>query len=509
MDSSSLDAAGGVARTDAILETILEHAPIVLFAVDNEGIFTLSTGKGLEGLGLTPGQVVGQSVYDVYRDEPAAAESVKRALAGEEYFRVVQLSSGQRYEVHFEPVMREGKQVGVVAVAVDTTDARRREDEQVRISKLESLGVMAGGVAHDFNNILAAIIMNVGIAKERILQSDDGALEKCAEIEKACYQARDLTSQLMTLARGGPSVRELLDLRELIAESVAFTLSGTVVNWDAHFPMDLWSVEGDPSQIRQVVGNLVINAAQAMPDGGAVTIRAENVEIGPEEIERHFPLSPGKFVKVMVEDQGVGMNQEVIERAFDPYFTTKQGGTGLGLATASSIVRNHGGHVTIASEVDRGTVVVAYLPAVAGTPIIESLPPEADPVVPGRILVMDDEPGIRDVLRLALGKAGYQIDVARDGKEALALYSEALEAGNTYQAVILDLTIRGGMGGREAIVEFLDLDPNVRAIVSSGYSRDPVLSDYATYGFAASLVKPYTVSELTRVIAEAVSSPKS
>lgn len=508
MDSSSLDAAGGVARADAILETILEHAPIVLFAVDNEGIFTLSTGKGLENLGLAPGQVVGQSAYEVYRDEPAAAESVNRALAGEEFFKVVQLSSGQRYEVHFEPIMRDGRQVGAVAVAVDTTDARRREDEQVRISKLESLGVMAGGVAHDFNNILAAIIMNVGIAKERILQSDDAALEKCAEIEKACYQARDLTSQLMTLARGGPSVRESLDLRELIAESVAFSLSGTVVSWDAHFPMGLWSVEGDPGQIRQVVGNLVINAAQAMPDGGAVTIRAENVEIGPEEIESHFPLNPGKFVKVIVEDQGVGMAQEVIERAFDPYFTTKQGGTGLGLATAGSIVRNHGGHVSITSEIDRGTVVVVYLPAAAGAPRIESLPPEATPVTTGRILVMDDEPGIRDVLRLALGRAGYQIDVARDGEEALALYSEALDAGNTYQAVILDLTIRGGMGGREAIDRFLELDPGVRAIVSSGYSRDPVLSDFAAHGFAASLVKPYTVSELTRVIAEAASTPR-
>lgn len=501
MDSSSLD--GGVARADAVLETILEHAPIVLFAIDNDGIFTLSTGKGLERLGLEPGQAVGQSVYDLYKDEPSAIHTIERALAGETTFEIVQLTAGQRYEVHFKPVESEDHSTGVVGVALDTTEARRREDEQIRISKLESLGVMAGGVAHDFNNILAAIVMNVGIAKERIRNVDEAALEKCAEIEKACYQARDLTAQLMTLARGGPSVREPLDLRDLIAESVAFSLSGTIVNWDAHFPMDLWSAEGDPGQIRQVIGNLVINAAQAMPEGGAVTIRAENAEIGTEEVESHFPLNPGKFVKVIVEDQGVGMPADVIESAFDPYFTTKQGGTGLGLATAGSIVRNHGGHVSIASEIDKGTVVVVYLPASSGAPVRPEEPATGTSAETGRILVMDDEPGIRDVLRLALGHAGYTIDVARDGEEALALYQQALDSEDPYQAVILDLTIRGGMGGREAISKFIEIDPGVRAIVSSGYSRDPVLSDFAAFGFAASLVKPYTVSELTRVIAQA------
>lgn len=521
----------GGADVASLLSKVVANAPIVLFAIDRNGIFTLSEGRALIELGLVPGEVVGRSVFDVYAGSPEVIDAVERALNGEDFMSVVRVA-GRTFESHYYTVFGDrGEASGLVGVAIDISDKSRLEEEQIRLSKLESLGLLAGGIAHDFNNTLSAILMNVGLAKSDAAVASSQARLRLDAVETECDIARGLTRQLMVFARGGVQTRASAELSEIVADSVAFALSGSSAIWEAHLEPSLWLINVDEAQIRQVLGNLIINASQSMPWGGVITIRAENAEIGEEEIESHLPLELGRYVKVIVEDQGCGIDPSIIERVIDPYFTTKPAGTGLGLATAHSIVAAHGGRLSVSSEVGRGTTVVLHLPACPDKPVADPAldhdakdqasdadPSGADakeePIGVGadgdevdqgggsRILVMDDEPGVRDVLRLALGSAGYRIDLARDGDEVIDLYRRSLESGDRYSGVIMDLEVKAGLGGVEALRAILDLDPAARVIVSSGYTRDPAVADYASFGFVGALAKPYTVSELRRVISQ-------
>ncbi|MDX1953345.1 MAG: PAS domain S-box protein, partial [Verrucomicrobiota bacterium] len=391
----------------------------------------------------------------------------------------------------------DGKLIGAVLVFRDITQKRKIETELVKASKLESVGLLAGGIAHDFNNILSIILGNVTLAK---MISPDGSqiFDRLTQAEKGCLRAKDLTQQLLTFAKGGAPIRKAISIIELVKDSTGFAMRGSNVNCQTIAPPDLWAVDVDEGQISQVINNLVINAVQAMPDGGTIHIAMENVEV---ESESRLPLKQGRYVMLSVKDTGVGISPQHLGRIFDPYFTTKQTGSGLGLATAYSIVQKHEGYITVESKLGLGTTFYLYLPATTEVSIVNnSSSRKAAPRGHGRILVMDDEQAILDLARATLGHLGYEVEVARDGNEAIQLYSETYRTVNRFAAVIMDLTVPGGMGGREAMKRLREIDPLVKGIVSSGYSQDPVMANFREHGFLGVVDKPYEVSLLAQTL---------
>lgn len=395
---------------------------------------------------------------------------------------------------------QDGKIRGAVLVLRDVTEKRKLEDELLKVERLESLGVLAGGLAHDFNNILMAILGNLSLAR-LYAPPGDRVHERLEAAEKAALRARDLTERLLTFARGGAPIRSMASIAELIRDSAGFALTGSNVRCEFSLPEDLWPVEVDRGQIGQAIQNLIINADQAMPDGGIIRVRAENVIVTDQ---MPLPLSPGKYVKVIIADQGMGIHREHLGKIFDPYFTTKPKGSGLGLTTAYSIIRRHGGHIAVDSQMGRGTVITFYLPA-SEKEWPAKKPSEEPWEGRGKVLLMDDEEVIRDVAGHMLTVLGYEVVSAKDGAEAIRLYQKAYEVGEPFDVVIMDLTVPGGMGGQEAMKRLLEIDPHVRAIVSSGYSRDPVMAEHEKYGFRAVITKPYKIEDLDRTIRQVLS----
>ena len=379
---------------------------------------------------------------------------------------------------------------------IDITDRKKSEIERLRLSKLESLATLAGGIAHDFNNILTAIMGNISLASMD-MQENEYLGSILHEAEKACIQAQTLARQLLTFAKGGAPIKELISLAKIVTETGSFASRGSNVKCEFVFPADLWGVNADPGQINQVFQNLIINAIQAMPAGGTIRVQGENVAVQPES---DLPLDPGNYVKTSIQDQGIGIPAEHLSRIFDPYFSTKQKGSGLGLATAYSIVKNHQGHIAVESQLGAGTTVHVYLPATAQSKI-EPLPETVKTVTGrGNILVMDDEDIVRQTLGKLLGYLGYEVTFARDGNDAIEQFIQARKLGQTIDAMILDLTIPGSMGGKEAIEKLLRIDPQVKAIVSSGYSDDPIMANFTEYGFSGVIAKPYRVADLSQVL---------
>lgn len=394
---------------------------------------------------------------------------------------------------------KAGRTGGLVLVFHDITKQLQMEDELVRAQKLESLGILAGGIAHDFNNILSGILMKTQLALRALGKGNDPT-RFLTSVEDATQLATGLTQQLLTFAKGGEPIKETLLLKELLLETAVFSLRGSKVRCKFEISEDLWPCEVDKGQLSQVINNLVINAVQAMPNGGTIRVEAENVQLASDQSLGDLP--EGAYVKVSVHDEGVGIAPADLGRIFDPYFTTKAKGHGLGLTTSHSIIEKHGGRITVQSELEKGSTFTLYLPAVPKGD--EKTPDKIDVVAhgTGRVLVMDDERIIRDSIGELLGELGYRTEFANDGAQALALYERALTEGDPILAVIMDLTIAGGMGGKEAIQKLLAIDPTASAIVCSGYSKDPVMADFRSYGFSAVLVKPFRIEEVSRVLAE-------
>ena len=391
---------------------------------------------------------------------------------------------------------QDGKIDYVSGVFFDITERKIFEEERIIFSKIESLGVLAGGIAHDFNNILTVILGNINLAMMD-LPVDFAGQEILTEAEKACFQAQSLARQLLTFAKGGAPIKGPVAVDQLIRESSTFACRGSQVRCEFTLPDHLWAIEADTGQITQVFQNLIINAIQAMPGGGTIKIHAENLELAAES---DLPLSAGRYVKITLQDHGGGMPARYLAKIFDPYFTTKQKGSGLGLATSYSIIKNHFGHIAAESKIGVGTTFNIYLPAADRKIICQ---PEEERELfsgNGKILVMDDEDLVREVIGKMIVYLGYEANLARDGEEAINIFAEAQKSGHPFDAVILDLTVPGGMGGKEAMAKLLKIDPQVKAIASSGYSDDPVMAEFHKYGFSAIIPKPYRVMEAGKIL---------
>lgn len=466
--------------------------------------------------GWSQDQAVGQALTTVLRlsksDSRESAEAIAdRIVKGggllgpdDQYVLRSRDASGRIVGVRGAPILdQSNKMVGVVLVLRDVTAGKKMEEELAKAQKLESLGVLAGGIAHDFNNLLTAILGNVGLAKFQANPAGK-AFKRLEEAERASVRAKDLTQQLLTFAKGGAPVKMTASIGDILKECALFAVRGSTTRCDISVTPDLWPVDIDQGQISQVIHNLVINACQAMPQGGVVRVAAENVVIGTDD-ELAATLSRTKYVRISVADVGQGIARHHLPKIFDPFFTTKSKGTGLGLATCYSILRNHDGVITVDSRLGTGTTFHVYLPASSGKeaekPMVGRKPVSGN----GRVLVMDDEAILRDFIEELLVMLGYDVQGTADGVEAIQAYQKARETGRPFDCVLMDLTIPGGMGGKETIRRLLEIDPTVKAIVSSGYCDDPVMANYRKHGFRGVVAKPYDAEGLSSVLHQVIS----
>ncbi len=485
-----------------ILNSMAEH--VVYY--DKEMRILWANKAAGESVGLPPEEMAGRHCYEVWRQQSKPCTNcpvIETIRSGEPHQEELTNKDGRVWFVNAHPVRNaNGGIVGAVEITLEITERKKMEGELLKAKKLESIGILAGGIAHDFNNILTGILGNISLAKAEA-GSEDEIFKILLKAEKACLKAKDLTQQLLTFSKGGAPTMKTTCIAELIEVSAAFALRGSKVRYQFSKPSDLWPVEIDQGQISQVINNLIINADQAMPEGGIIKIHAENT---PLKRENTLRLKQGKYVKLTVEDQGIGIPKQHLQKIFDPYFTTKHKGDGLGLTTSYSIVKSHGGYIAVQSQLGVGTTFLVYLPASARKIPKKKPPKEKSPVGKGRILVMDDEEIVRDVIGDLLKILGYEVEFARDGLEVIEHYKKARDSAQGFDAIIMDLTVPGGMGGKESIQRLLEIDPEAKAIVSSGYSNDPVMSDFKKYGFRGVVAKPYKIEELSEALHRVLTS---
>jgi PAS domain S-box-containing protein len=396
--------------------------------------------------------------------------------------------------------------IGIMLIIRDVTEKELLEEELLKVRKLESVGLLAGGIAHDFNNILTGIITNLFMARMSVINNEE-ACQLIADAEKAAFKATRLTKQLLTFSQCGAPVKESLTVGQLIEETVGFSLSGSNVDYKLHFDENLRQIEADKGQIDQVLNNLIVNAAQAMPEGGTIYIYAENLTLkssaGSNSIitKAGVPLVDGEYVKISVRDEGAGIPKKHLSKIFDPYFSTKAGSTGLGLTTAYSIITKHGGYIEVDSQLGKGTTFSCYLPALIEKDDGEDKNDQIELSDGcGKVLVMDDDVIIRTVVEKLLKKTGYTVECVSNGTDALTAYQDAFEKNEPFEFVIMDLTIPGGMGGKETVIKLKEFDNLAKVVVFSGYSNDPILTHFAEYGFDGVLKKPFSTDELLHLI---------
>ncbi|MHB8843947.1 MAG: PAS domain-containing hybrid sensor histidine kinase/response regulator [Nitrospirota bacterium] len=489
-------------RSEGRFRSIIEHASSGILVADIEtGKFRYANPQICRMLGYDADELLALDVASIH--PPAELPTVRRTFAARQGALTQCLrKDGTEFPVEIRSVELEleGRQC-LVGFFSDITEKLLLEEERLKAQKLESIGTLAGGIAHDFNNLLQGVFGYISMAK---LTADrpEKSLAMLTQAEKALHQSVNLTSQLLTFSKGGKPVRKAIDLRPVIENAVKFALSGSRVSYDLAMDKDLSMVEADAGQISQVVQNIVLNAEQAMPLGGTIGIAARNA---PASVAAGHSLpAPDGLVEIVVRDRGMGIPAEHLPRIFDPYFTTKEKGSGLGLATSYSIVKNHDGTIDVSSELGRGTTFTVYIPATRTVPApsASSGPGTRAAGRSHRVLVMDDEPLVRAVAAELLRELGHDADFAEHGDAAIEKYKKAMAEGRPFDAVILDLTIRGGKGGAETVQELLEIDPGVKAVVSSGYSDDEIIATYRQHGFCAFLKKPYDMTDLTRVLDE-------
>ncbi len=492
----------------------LENANLIAVQLDEAGNITFAN-KHLAALtGYTLEEITGRNWMDLFipaelREEirEVHAENIRSPQIVQQYENEILARTGERRLIVWtNSHMRgaSGAVIGVTSLGLDITEHRRLEEQLRQTQKLESIGTLAGGIAHDFNNLLQGIFGYLSMA--RISISDrEKALAMLEQAEKALHLSVNLTAQLLTFSKGGKPVKKRVRLPQLIENAVKFALSGSRSSCQTGLPTQLWPVLADEGQISQVIQNIVLNADQAMPLGGTIEITALNREVPGEGTPG--VLAKGRYVVVSIRDSGVGIPQEYLQKIFDPYFTTKEKGSGLGLATSYSIIRNHGGLIEVASETGKGTTMTIYLPADGPGAEDRQEPAPAETSGKGKILVMDDEDVVRNVVGELIRALGHEVELAEHGEAALDRYRAARDAGRPFDLVILDLTIRGGMDGAETLKRLREIDPDVKAVVSSGYSDDAAMGEYIRQGFIASLRKPYTIEGLSKTLSDLIRVP--
>ena len=476
-----------------------------IWETDEKGRYTYCSPVVRQVLGYEYNEVLGKYFYDFFH--PDEREELKKA-AFEVFKKKEPFKNFLNRNMHKDgrtiiletsgiPMLDDkGNLLGYRGVDRDITERKKMEEEILNAQKLESLGLLAGGIAHDFNNILTAILGNISLVKMYVKPKEE-VFEILTEAEKASLRAKDLTRQLLTFSRGGAPIKKTTSILELLKDTVLFALTGSNVKCEFSIDKDLWLVDVDEGQISQVIDNLILNAVQAMPEGGTVKVKAENIIARKEQV---LPSQKGKYIKISIKDQGVGIPKEHLPRIFDPYFTTKQKGSGLGLATAYSIIQKHNGYITVESELGVETTFYIYLPISEKQITIGKRETKELIKGEGKILLMDDEDVVIKVGGRLLRHLGYKAEFAQDGAEAIELYKKAKESGQPFNAVILDLVVPGAMGGKEAVKKLIKVDSEVKAIVSSGYSNDPVMAEYGKYGFSGVITKPYKIEELGQVL---------
>lgn len=504
-------------RQSALLENILNSLPQGVSVFD-EHLKLVAWNKGLINVLELPHDLVVKNVpyEDLIRvlarrgdygpGDPEEQVRRRREVAMRfqpRSFEIVR-ASGRTHLVVSNPFHDDDKIAGFITTYTDVTERKEREKELQKIEKLESLGILAGGIAHDFNNILTGIMGNISFAR-MFLDPAHKSYKPLVEADKASVRAAELAHQLLTFSRGGKPVKKVVSLQHLVRDAVSLVLHGSNVKGTVDIPDTIHAIEADGSQMSQVFHNIIINATQAMPGGGTLTITARNETLHDDN---SLSLPPGAYIRLTFTDQGSGIPEDDLDRIFDPYFTTKAAGSGLGLATAHSIVNKHGGHIDASSEAGKGSTFTIYLPSIGE--IYSKHNP--DPVARttgnhrgGSLLVMDDEEMIRKMTTSLLEDLGYKVMTCENGTEAILRYKAARESGVPFLAVILDLTIPGGMGGKETAQQILALDPKACLIVSSGYSNDPIMSDYRSYGFAGAVAKPYNIVEFGQLLSAVLS----
>jgi PAS domain S-box-containing protein len=490
------------------MTNILEKTTDGFFAVDSEWKLTYVNAAAESIFGRKRDELIGGVLWEKF---PELVGSVFQ----ENYEKVM----AEKVAIEFEASDPSGKtwydvhayrsNGGISVFFRDISERKKSETERLTTSKLESLGTLAGGIAHDLNNILTVISGNIGLAQIEAPADSGSLLGFLSKAGQAAQHAAHLSSQLLTFSKGGAPLKKVVSMGELLEHSAEFSLYGSNLRADFDIAVDLWKAEVDAGQIEQVVNALMLNAREAMPQGGTVRVRARNVVF---QENSGAPLPGGRYVKVTISDRGAGIPEELHTKIFDPYFTTKPMGTGLGLAISYSVVKKHGGLLVLENSSAEGAVFTFYLRASEGA--AKAGPEPRPPNRPfhynhQRVLVMDDEEAIRELTSQLLSTLGYEVTAVPDGLEAVRLYERALRKGEHFQAVILDATVRGGMGGVATIERLRKMDPKVNAIICSGYSDEAALSEFLAYGFRGALPKPFTRSELADALQRAFETTSS
>ncbi|MBF0258095.1 MAG: PAS domain-containing protein [Desulfamplus sp.] len=497
-------------RESLILKTAVNQVPVgIALADENINIYYCNP----EGLGVRGGNVddlveIPKESFSNWQvlmlngepyetDNLPLVKAIKKGMTIREEFIVRHQDGSNRIcDATACPIRENNKIIGGMVVFLDITGKKRLEEQLLQSQKMKSISTLAGGIAHDFNNMLSVLIGNVSYAVSTIRKEDE-LFEILSDALEGAKQAQNLTHQLLTFAKGGEPIKKVCDINALLEETGKFVTSGAKSRFDFKPTADLWTAEIDSGQINQVISNLIINADQAMPNGGIITVKTENTDI---QTDSGLPLAEGPYIRITVEDQGIGIQAKHISNIFDPFFTTKQKGSGLGLSTVYSIVKKHNGHITVYSEAGKGTVFNIYLPAILANATKQEEKKDVMHQGKGKVLIMDDQEAILNMVGRLLNLMGYETEFALDGIEAIEKYREAYQGQNPFDLVILDLTIPGGMGGAKTIPELLKIDSNVKAIVSSGYSNDPIMANYEAYGFCGVVPKPYTKAQLSEVL---------
>jgi PAS domain S-box-containing protein len=482
------------------LTDILENTTDGFFCLDHAWRFTYVNPQAERLFGRARKELLGGELWQKFpelRNTPFE-ENYRRVMANQtpaEFEACEPNGTTRWFEVHAYP-----SGGGVSALFRDVTERKRAEDDRLTKGKIESLGTLAGGIAHDLNNILTVISGNIGLAQLEAPSEEKNLFACLAKASQAAQEAAHMSSQLLTFSKGGSPVKKVVRMSELLAKSAHFSLHGSNLRAEMDIPPDLWTTEVDPAQIEQVINALMINAREAMLSGGTVDISARNIEL---ENKPGALLPGGRYVKVAIADHGGGVASDIATKIFDPYFTTKSVSSGLGLSISFSVVKKHGGMLHLEQSSPSGAVFSFYLPAARAEPAVIKSIGDGMPSPLQRILVMDDEEGIRELTSQLLNTLGYEVTAVTDGVEAVNTYERAMRRGENFQAVILDATIRGGMGGLATIARLRNIDPSVVAIICSGYSDEAALAEFLQYGFRGALPKPFTRRDLADVLQRA------